>query len=183
MAETKYGKYFISGPFPGTEEMKIIASLSGDQIQGCNRYLVNWMTSSPAALFGVESWDQISHSPHIHKSAEILMHLGTNPDAPYDLGAEIEFCMGPEMEKHTITKSTVTYIPPNFIHGPWRVKRVDRPFLIIQVNQEPTHTEKSLKELVPAEDMDKTMCLDEGYESKEAVWKFPKGSTRAQQQQ
>ena len=177
MAETKYGKYFFAGPAPEGEAMKIIANLSGDLIQGSNRYLVNWITKSPAELFGVDSWDQISHGPHVHKSPEILMHIGTNPDAPFDLGAEVEICMGPEMEKHIITKSTVTYIPPNFIHCPWTVKRVDT-FIIIQVNQEPRHTEKSLKNLVPEKDMDRMMFVDEGYDTPEPVWQFPKGSRR-----
>ncbi len=178
MAATKYGKYFITGPSPEREAMKIIADLNGDLIQGSNRYLVNWVFPSPAELFGVSSWDQISHGPHIHKSAEILMHIGANPDDPFDLGAEVELCMGPEMEKHIITKSTVTYIPPNFIHCPWTIKRVDRPFIMIQVNQEPRHTEKSLKNLVPEREMDRMMFIDEGYEGKEAVWQFPKGSKR-----
>ena len=172
----KYDKYFFSGPVPEREAAKMIADINGDVIKGSNRYMVNWVFPSPAELFGVDSWDQISHGPHIHKSAEILMHIGTNPDNPYDLGAEVEFFMGPEMEKHIITKSTVTYIPPDFVHGPWTVKRVDRPFIMIQVNQEPTHTEKSLKHLVSEKDMDRTMFIDEGYDTPEPVWKFPKGS-------
>ena len=176
MAETKYGKYFMSGPVPGREAAKIIADLNGDMIQGSNRYLVNWIFPSPAELFGVDSWVQISHGPHVHKSAEILMHLGTDPDNPYDLGAEVELFMGPEMERHIITKSTVIYIPPNFVHCPWTIKRVDRPFIIIQVNQEPTHTEKSLKNLVSEEDMDRMMFFDEGYDGKERIAQFPKGS-------
>ena len=176
MAETKYGKYFISGPSPEGEAMKIIADLNGDLIQGSNRYLVNWVSHSPAELFGVTSWDQISHGPHVHKSAEILMHIGTNPDDPFDLGGEVELFMGPEMEKHIITKSTVVYIPPNFIHCPWTIKRVDRPFIMIQVNQEPRHTEKSLKKLVPEKDMDRMLFIDEGYDSQERVMQFPKGS-------
>ena len=178
MAETKYGKYFFSGPVPGREAAKLIADLSGDSIKGSNRYMVNWVFPSPAGIFGVDSWDQISHGPHVHKSAEILMHLGTNPDKPYDLGAEVELFMGPEMERHVITKSTVIYIPPNFVHCPWTIKRVDRPFIIIQVNQEPTHTEKSLKNLVSAKDMDRMLFIDEGYDTPKPVWKFPKGSTR-----
>lgn len=176
MAETKYGKYFFTAPMPGGETRKIIADINGDLVPGSNRYLVNWVFPSPDELFGVSSWDQISHGPHIHKSAEILMHLGTNPDDPFDLGAEVELCMGPEMEKHIITKSTVIYIPPNFVHCPWTIKRVDRPFIMIQVNQEPRHTEKSLKHLVPEKDRDRMMFIDEGYDSPEAVWQLPKGA-------
>lgn len=177
---TKYDKYFFSGPVPEREAAKMIADINGDLLPGSNRYMVNWVFPSPAELFGVDSWDQISHGPHVHKSAEILMHIGTNPDAPYDLGAEVELCMGPEMEKHTITKSTVIYLPPDFIHGPWTIKRVNRPFIIIQVNQEAKHSEKSMKHLVPEKDRDKMMFIDEGYDTPEPVWQFPKGSKRRQ---
>jgi hypothetical protein len=173
---TKYGKYFLSGPIEGREAAKTIADLSGDLIKGSNRYMVNWVFPSPTELFGVSSWDQISHGPHVHKSAEILMHIGTDPDNPYDLGAEVELCMGPEMEKHIITKSTVTYIPPNLVHCPWTIKRVDRPFIMVQVNQEPAHSEKSMKHLVDEKDMDKMMFIDEGYDTPEPVWQFPKSS-------
>jgi len=48
---------------------------------------------------------------------------------------------------------------------------------MIQVNQEATHTEKSLKHLVPEKDMDRMMFVDEGYDTPEPVWQFPKGST------
>ncbi|MCK4368496.1 MAG: hypothetical protein KAV68_02335 [Dehalococcoidales bacterium] len=177
MAETKYGKYFISGPRPGGETgaMKVIADLDGDVIQGSNSYFVHWVPRHPEEFLGLTSWGQISHGPHVHKSAELIMHIGTNPDDPLDLGGEIELFMGPEMEKHTITKSTVVYIPPNFIHCPWTIKRVDRPFIIVQVNQEPRHTEKSLKKLVPEKDLDRMLFIDEGYDSKERVVQFPKG--------
>ncbi len=176
----KYDKYFFSGPAPEREAAKMIADINGDLIPGSNRYMINWVFPSPNELFGVDSWDQISHGPHIHKSAEILMHIGTDPDNPYDLGGEVELCMGPEMEKHIITKSTVTYIPPDLVHGPWTVKRVDRPFIMIQVNQEARHTEKSMKHLVPEKDRDRMMFIDEGYDTPEPVWQFPKGSKRGQ---
>ena len=36
-----------------------------------------------------------------------------------DLGAEVVLYMGPEMEKHVITKTSAVFIPANFIHCPW----------------------------------------------------------------
>jgi len=91
------------------------------------------------------------HGPHIHEDAELMMHFGMNPDDPFDLGAEVELCMGSEMEKYTFTKSTTVYIPPNLIHCPWTLKKVDRPFLLIQIHQGATHTEKSYRQLLPKE--------------------------------
>lgn len=177
MAKTKYGKYFISGPRPGstTGARPVVADLDDDVIKGSYSYYVHWVPRSPKGVLGLDSWEQIAHGPHIHKNSELIMHIGMNPDDPMDLVAEVEIFMGPEMEKHTITRSTVVYIPPNFIHCPWTIKRVDRPFLIIQVNQEPKHTEKSLKKLVPEKDLDNMLFIDEGYDSEEKVIHYPKG--------
>ncbi|MBN1190627.1 MAG: hypothetical protein JXA46_12810 [Dehalococcoidales bacterium] len=175
MAETKYGKYFFSGLPPGVDERRaVIASLDGDIIKGSNSYVIHWVPRVPD-MPGVTSWDQMRHGPHIHKEAELIIHIGTNPDDPMDLGAEVEFCMGPEMEKHIITQSTVVYIPPGFIHCPWTIKRVDRPFILMQVNQEPKHTEKSYPQIVSPEEREHMMFLDEGYDSLEKKVRMPKG--------
>jgi len=58
---------------------------------------------------GATSWDQVGHGPHMHKTPEVVVHLGTNPDDPMELGGEVEMYMGPEMEKHIITRSTLVY--------------------------------------------------------------------------
>ena len=87
-------------------------------------------------------------------------------DDPMDLGAEVEMYMGPELERHTFTESTVIYIPPNFIHAPWRPLKVDKPFLFIEVNQGPEHTEKFYPQLLPKEARDKidwSMWPDKGF--------------------
>ena len=83
-----------------------------------------------------------------------------NPDDPKDLGAEFELCMGPEMEKHIINTSTLIYIPANFIHCPFVITRVDRPFLFIQCQYAPKLTEKSYKQLVAPELRDKMVFID-----------------------
>jgi hypothetical protein len=176
MEETKYGKYFMTGhrpwhpPGPGP----VVANFDDTHMKGSNSYLIHWVLKAPTGIHNLTSWDQITHGPHIHKNPELLMHIGTNPDDPFDLGGEVEFYMGPEMEKHTVTKSTVVFIPANFVHCPWSIKRVDRPFMIIQVNQEPVHTEKALKQLVPEKDRDKMLFIDEGY-GEERVYQMPKG--------
>jgi len=58
------------------------------------------------------------HDPPAQKDPEVLGMLGTDPDDPRDLGAEIDLYMGKEMGKHAITKSTLVYLPANFLHCP-----------------------------------------------------------------
>ncbi|RQV93479.1 hypothetical protein EH220_08235 [bacterium] len=81
-----------------------------------------------------------------------------------ELGAEVEMCVGPEMEKHIITKSTIVYLPPNFVHSPWKVMKVTRPFILVTVTQSLTHTEKAFRDMIPAEDYKRTIFMDAGYE-------------------
>jgi hypothetical protein len=191
MTETKYGKYFITYDkekwrwpnkmYPGP----VMARLDDAVAKGSNFYLIHWMlppgsrhekelvssmTSTPK---GAEQYSALmnhpmgGHPPHIHKDAELLFHIGTNPDDPMDLGAEAQIYLGPEMEKHIITKTCVIYIPPNFIHSPWKPVKTWRPWIFIEVNQGPIHTEKSYRQLLPrdlreAVDYAK-MWPDEGY--------------------
>ncbi|MEM2547187.1 MAG: hypothetical protein QXM37_06110 [Candidatus Bathyarchaeia archaeon] len=162
MAETKYGKYFITyDPKQWPEERRpVIIRLEDKIVKGSNFYLVHWMFP------GETPPDFVGHPPHIHKDAEILMHIGTDPNNPMDLGAEVEFYMGPELERHVITKTTAVYIPPNFIHGPWKPVKTVRPWIFIEVNQGPAHTEKLYPQVLPKNLRDKvnwSMWKEEGF--------------------
>lgn len=164
-SETKYGKYFVEYDpqrWPN-ERRPVIARMDDTVIKGSNFYLVHWVLphSSPLPHYAFAG-----HPPHIHKDAELLFHIGTNPDDPTDLGAVVEFYMGPEMERHIITKSTVVYIPPNFVHAPWLPLKTYRPWIFIEVNQGPMHTEKSYRQLLPEsvrEKIDWSRWPDEGF--------------------
>ncbi|NLT65328.1 MAG: hypothetical protein GXX84_01845 [Acidobacteria bacterium] len=67
---------------------------------------------------------------HHHDTDEYLFFLGASlPDLVGSFDAEIEYFMGPEYEKHTITKATVLYIPAGLEHNPCDIKRVGKPML------------------------------------------------------
>jgi hypothetical protein len=176
MAKAKYDKYFISGLPPDhlLAPRQVIASLSGKDFEGSHQYFIRWVQPIPLGMPGATSWEQVGHGPHTHKNPEVVVHLGTNPDDPMDLGGEVEMNMGPEMEKHIITKSTLVYIPANFIHAPWIIRKVTRPWIFITVCQEPVHTEKSFKEMVPEEQRGNLLFVDQGYNGDEAIIKPPK---------
>ena len=188
----KYDEYFIqygiTTPKIETERRPVIARVDDEVAKGSYFYLVHWMFPfEPGTSFFsgvtregdlwknqygelqdiVSSHEMAGHPPHIHKDAELLFHIGTNPEDPMDLGGEVQMYMGPEMEKHVFDKSTVIWIPPNFIHSPWRPLKTTRPWIFIEVNQGPVHTEKSFRQLLPKELRDATpwdrMWFDEGY--------------------
>ena len=164
MAENKYDKYFLkNSPPPGFNFVMgpILQRMDTKTIEGSNFYFIHWVLPHEKPHM------KVGHPPHIHSEAELLIHIGTDPDNPDDLGAEVELYVGPEQERHVITESTVVFLPPNFIHAPWKPVRIDRPWIFIEVNQGPSHTEKSYRQLLPREAREKidwSRWPDEGYE-------------------
>lgn len=115
---------------------KWIKRMDSSTVPGSNYYAIHW------CMPGHYHPDPVGHPPHIHVEDELLFHIGTNPDDPTDLGAEIEFFIGEEMERHVINKSCVVFIPGGLLHSPWTITRCDRPWIVVQVQQTEHRTEK-----------------------------------------
>ena len=130
----------------------MVAFTDRDIIGGSNYFSV--------MVMGQEAVKHPGHGPHIHQDAELLAFLGTDMNNPRDLGAKAEMGMGLEMETHAITESTIIWIPAKFVHGPFRVLEVSRPFLLIQCQYAPKLTETGLKKLVKEELRDKMIFMD-----------------------
>jgi len=171
LAETKYGKYFLNELKPEERQRgfgrmpAMVAFTDNDIISGSQYFSVMIMGEQATKVGG--------HGPHTHKTPEVLVALGTDPDNPKDLGGEFELYMGPEMEKHVVTQSTLIYIPANFVHCPFRITKVVRPFIFIQSQYSPKLTETSLKKLVSEEDRARMVFLDmKGTETDEDMQKL-----------
>jgi hypothetical protein len=158
MPETKYNQYFLNElpdeqRFKGFGKMPAMVTFTdADIIEGSQYFSV--------MVMGPEAVKHPGHGPHIHQDPELLVALGTDTNNPRDLGAKIEMCMGAEMESHIMTESTMIWIPAKFIHGPFRVLEVTRPFLFIQCQYAPKLTETGLKKLVKPEEQDKMIFID-----------------------
>jgi uncharacterized RmlC-like cupin family protein len=67
---------------------------------------------------------------HHHDTDEYLFFLGAElPDLVGSFDGEIEYFMGPEYERHIITKATVLYIPAGLEHNPCNIKRLTKPMM------------------------------------------------------
>jgi len=167
MSEGKYDKYIIeydSKRWP-RERRPVMARLEDSVISGSNFYLIHWVLPGFEAPLGTHKY--AGHPPHIHKDAELLFHIGTDPNNPMDLGAEVEMYLGPEMERHVFNRTCCVYIPPNFIHAPWRPIKTVRPWIFMEINQGARHTEKFYPQILPKEAREKTnwdIWKDEGFE-------------------
>jgi hypothetical protein len=158
VAAMKYSKYFLN-ELPNEQRFKgfgkmssMVAYTDADIIEGSKYFSV--------MIMGPEAAKHPGHGPHIHQDAEILVALGTDMNNPRDLGAKMEMCMGPEMESHIITESTMIWIPARFVHAPFRILEVTRPFIFIQCQYAPKLTETPLKKLVAEEMRDKMVFID-----------------------
>lgn len=133
MAENKYDKYFLT-------EFKEPANLPGvdgpqayfrgaRQIPGANLNL-GWQLFVRPMLLEKE--------PHTHDFDEYLVFLGgTLPDLFSSFQAEIDFCIGEELEQHLIDKATIIFIPRGMVHCPLNIRKVDKPFLFQAILEAP----------------------------------------------
>lgn len=140
MTESKYEKYVIRHP------MYIDASIYGGKMKPPNRFLegpkadqqvpsnslieYHWITEDKE--FGVEG---PRGGPQAHYFDEMFCFIGTNPNDPDDLGAEVEFWMGmgEETEKIMLNTSSCIYCPGNVPHMPVFFRNVKRPLLCFTI--------------------------------------------------
>jgi len=130
MAETKYGKYIITGaktdlhlPSYRRDAAEIAAGdhtrllyLDDEVIKGAfNVECVWYWKGSEQSIVGA----------HTHPFDEVIAFFGTNREDPKDLCGEVELWL--EDEKHMLTKSCLVFIPKGMKHCPLIVRKVDRP--------------------------------------------------------
>ncbi|MFP3974781.1 MAG: hypothetical protein ACLFVK_00980 [Dehalococcoidia bacterium] len=126
MAESKYGKYIVTELQMPESKQRIDATYS----QYARRIL--WLDNNviEGAFHMNTAWylkpsTTTESKAHTHDTDEIIGFFGSNPDAPYDLGGEIEIWL--EDEKHILTKSCLIFVPAGMQHCPLVLRRVDRP--------------------------------------------------------
>ena len=68
---------------------------------------------------------------HTHDYDEIILHIGTDPNNPEDLGGEIE--IGVDGHPVVIDSTSALYVPKGVKHGPLVWKKFDRPHLELTI--------------------------------------------------
>ena len=114
-----------------------IAGWNGKDFEGFN---VNFTW---ALHTGLGPWHD--KDPHVHTTYdEILIFVGSDPDDPENLNAELS--VGLEDEVHIIDTPTVVLAPKNVVHCPLITRRVDKPYLFSAVCLDTGHETKWLGE-------------------------------------
>jgi hypothetical protein len=127
MAASKYSKYVITNLDPRHANPEAVAryAKTGKRILWIDDVTV------PGAFQMNMAWyihaNPTGPGAHYHDVPEIIGLLGSDPEHPNELYAEVEFWL--EDEKFTLTKSTMIFVPANMKHCPLILHRVDRPIL------------------------------------------------------
>ena len=133
---TKYGKYFLSdnrqppkaGDFVSLNSLPPFPEIASPQtyFRGASALPGATATIGWQVFTAPVCWE----TPHLHKYDEFLIFLGAElPDLCKSFDAEIDFWMGEELEKHTITSTTIIYIPKGLMHSPLNFRAIRKPVL------------------------------------------------------
>jgi hypothetical protein len=118
----KYGKYVIKEPYIKHHQLEDITVGSPELMADC--IITHQVFYKPEVMV---------KQPHAHDFVEILSFIGTNPMNCREFEAEVEFCLGEEREPHIITVPTVVSLAKGLLHGPIDIKKVDKPFIFLEV--------------------------------------------------
>jgi len=133
---TKYGKYFLrdnheppkANDFVGLNSIPPFPEIASPQtyFRGASALPGATATIGWQVFKAPVCWE----TPHTHKYDEFLIFLGAElPDLCSSFDAEIDLWMGSEMEKHTITSTTVVFIPKGLEHAPLNFRVIRKPVL------------------------------------------------------
>ena len=136
----RYARNFVQnspGPVMDPEFTRIyqgfakrILWMDGDVVPGAFQMNTAWYAHVPER-------DPI-FPEHVHEDAdELIGFFSSDPDNPYDLGAEIEYTI--DGEAHLLTRSTMIFVPAGLKHNPLRILRVDRPVFHFSVVTKPRY--------------------------------------------
>ncbi len=132
--EGQYGKYIVSelhDPNAGSPEFqamynkfaKRIIWMDSNVVDGAFQMNTSWYYRPPERDPYMDE--------HVHDTDEIIGFFGSNPDDPYDLGGLIKVDINGET--HTLTRSSMIFVPAGMKHMPLRILRVDRPIFHFSV--------------------------------------------------
>jgi hypothetical protein len=133
---TKYGKYFLNDNHQPPKAMDFVSLNSlppFPEIASPQTYF-RGASALPGATATI-GWQVFKapvcwETPHVHKYDEFLIFLGAElPDLCSSFDAEIDLWMGEEMEKHTISSTTVVFIPKGVQHAPLNFRAIRKPVL------------------------------------------------------
>ncbi|MFC1495040.1 hypothetical protein ACFL6W_07165 [Thermodesulfobacteriota bacterium] len=135
------GKYIVQDlkdPDMGTPEFKAMYKKFANRILWIDDNVVEGaFQMNTAWYFDVPEKDPV-FDEHVHNYDELIGFYGSNPDDPYDLGAEMEVTIDGEV--HKITRTSMIFLPAGMPHMPLSIKKVNRPVFHFSIVLSPEYT-------------------------------------------
>jgi hypothetical protein len=126
--KSRYGKCLVKLPIRKMGETSMF-SAGADILHGfpCNIIYAFGLKVGPLGM---------STEPHIHDHDEVVYFIGSDPKNIGDLGAEVNFKMGPkgQEEDHIFSEPTAVVIPKDVWHCPMVTLKFEKPFLCMAVS-------------------------------------------------
>ena len=138
MSAGKYSKYVMKAPtltgdFPPLAQ-RVVFDGETKNIDATIGFRYSYFTGPPFQF----------EVPHTHEFDQYLIFIGP-PEDVREFDSEIELWLGKEMEKHTITESTIVFVPKGLMHTPMNFKRIDKPVLLINITLSPEYKKEVAK--------------------------------------
>lgn len=142
----EYSKYIVQdlqAPVTGTPEFQEMYKKFSNRILWIDGNITpGAFQMNTAWYYAVPEKDPVFEG-HSHNSPELIGFFSSDPENPYDLGAEIEVAINGE--RHLLTKSTLMFVPANMPHMPMRILKVDRPVFHFSVVTSPEYGGEAYK--------------------------------------
>jgi hypothetical protein len=126
--KSKYGKCLVKLPIRKMGETSMF-SAGADILHGfpCNIIYAFGLKVGPLGM---------STEPHIHDHDEVVYFIGSDPKNIGELGAEVNFKIGPkgQEEDHILSEPTAVVIPKGVWHCPMVTLKFQKPFLCMAVS-------------------------------------------------
>ena len=128
----------LKDPNMGTPEFQAMYKKFANRILWIDNNVVDGaFQMNTAWYFDVPEKDPV-FDEHVHEYDELIGFYGSNPDDPYDLGADMEVTIDGDV--HKLTRTSMIFLPANIPHMPLRILKVDRPVFHFSIVLNPEYT-------------------------------------------
>ncbi len=136
MASKKYANLAKSVPFKAYDEGGLSQGVELDKEWLGFDVHIKYGAYGMAGKMGREPF-----TPHVHDFDQVLLFAGSDMDDIGELGAEIEICLGDDLETHMITTTTAVAIPKGLPHFPAIVNTLNKRFFCYEISMTPSYAE------------------------------------------
>jgi hypothetical protein len=126
--KSKYGKCLVKLP---------IRKMGGSSMFSAGADILNGFPCNIIYAFGLQTGRLgMSTEPHVHDHDEVVYFIGSDPKDIGNLGAEVNFKIGPkgQEEDNIFSVPTAVVIPKGVWHCPMYALKFEKPFLCMAVS-------------------------------------------------